>query len=137
MRALLVCPWSASRASRSKLVLTSLTSRFLPFTQEPWRFQRLPSSCRHYPWFLPLTRAPPTLLFKPFLSLFVVAVVHETCLRDQDQPVTQASIILAIIALSLSLLALIVIYSQSPMVSILCVIVLAIVVYTALRLAPR
>jgi hypothetical protein len=64
---MLVCPWSISRASRSKLALTSLTSRFSPFTKihgDPVAFGR-----RHYPWILPLTQAPPTLFFEPFPSL--------------------------------------------------------------------
>jgi hypothetical protein len=56
--------------------------------------------------------------------------------KIKTKPMTQASIIVAIVALSLGLLALIAIYSQSPTVSILCAVVLAIVIYTALRLAP-
>jgi hypothetical protein len=55
----------------------------------------------------------------------------------KTEPVTQASIIFAVVAFSSGMLALIAIYSQSPPVSVLCVIVLAIVVYSALRLAPR
>ncbi len=35
-RPLLVCPWSSSRASRSNLTLTSLTSRIQALHQEPW-----------------------------------------------------------------------------------------------------
>ncbi len=57
--------------------------------------------------------------------------------KIKSEPVTQASIIVAVVAFSLGLLASIAIYSQSPLVSVLCVIVLAIVVYSALRLAPR
>jgi hypothetical protein len=51
-------------------------------------------------------------------------------------PVTQASIIVAIIAFSFGLLASIAIYSNSPLVSILCAAALAFIDYLALRLAP-
>ncbi len=52
-------------------------------------------------------------------------------------PVTQACIIVAIIALSSGSLALIAIYPQSPTISVLCAFALAIVVYTTLCLASR
>jgi hypothetical protein len=55
----------------------------------------------------------------------------------KTEPVTQACIIVAILALSSGSLASIAIYSQSPTVGAFCAFVLALVVYTALRLAPR
>jgi hypothetical protein len=55
----------------------------------------------------------------------------------KTEPVTQASIIVAVVAFSSGSLALIAIYSQSPLVSVFCAIVLAIIFYLALQLAPR
>jgi len=52
------------------------------------------------------------------------------------EPVTQASIILAVVAFSAGSLALIAIYLQSSLVCVCCAIALAIIVYSALRLAP-
>jgi hypothetical protein len=54
----------------------------------------------------------------------------------KTEPVTQAGIIVAIVAFSSGSLALIATYSQSPLVSVFCKIVLAVVVYLALRFAP-
>jgi hypothetical protein len=54
----------------------------------------------------------------------------------KTEPATQASIIVAIIAFSSRLLAFIVIYSQSPLVSAFCAIILADIVYLSLLLAP-
>jgi hypothetical protein len=54
----------------------------------------------------------------------------------KTEPVTKATIIIAIVAVSSGLLASIVIYSQSPLVSVFCAIVLVVIVYSALRLAP-
>ncbi len=79
-------------------MFTSLSSRFLPFAQEPWRFRRLPSSGRHRPWFLPLMQAStPTLSFKPLPSFWLhssMKLVYEI----KTKPVTQASIIIALVA---------------------------------------
>jgi hypothetical protein len=55
----------------------------------------------------------------------------------KTEPVTQATIIVAIVAFSSGSLASIAIYSQSPLVSVFCAIVLAVIVYLALRLTPR
>ena len=55
----------------------------------------------------------------------------------KTEPVTQASIIIGVITFSSGTLTSIAIYSCSPLVCALCVIVLAIIVYSALRLAPR
>ncbi len=54
---------------RIDLKLTSLASRFLPLTKSHGDSVAL--SRRHYPWLLPLTRAPPTLPFEPFLFSFL------------------------------------------------------------------
>jgi hypothetical protein len=56
--------------------------------------------------------------------------------KIKTKPVTQAAIIIIIIAFALGLLALIAIYLRSPLVGIVCAIVLAIIVYLALCLAP-
>jgi hypothetical protein len=50
--------------------------------------------------------------------------------------VVQVSIIIAVVAFSSGSLASIAIYSQSLLVCVLCVIVLAVIVYSALCLAP-
>jgi hypothetical protein len=55
----------------------------------------------------------------------------------RTEPVTQASIIIGVIAFSSGALASIAIYTNSPLVCALCAIVMAIIVYSALRLAPR
>ena len=55
----------------------------------------------------------------------------------KTEPITQATIIIAIITVSSGLLASIAIYSQSTPVYILCSGALAIIVYIALHLAPR
>ena len=50
-------------------------------------------------------------------------------LEIKTEPVTQASIIVAVVAFSSGSVALIVIYSQSSLVCVCCVIALAIIVY--------
>ena len=55
----------------------------------------------------------------------------------KTEPVTQASIIVAVIAFSSGSLATIAIYAQSPPVSIICLVVLAFIVYLTLRFSPR
>jgi hypothetical protein len=56
--------------------------------------------------------------------------------KIKTKPMTQASIIIAIVAVSLGSLELIVIYFQSFFVCIFCAVVLTIIVYVVLRLAP-
>ena len=55
----------------------------------------------------------------------------------KTEPVTQASVIVAVIAFSSGSLATIAIYAQSPPVSVICSVVLAFIVYLALRFSPR
>jgi hypothetical protein len=55
----------------------------------------------------------------------------------KTEPVTQASIIIAVVAFSSGSLATIAVYSESPSVCVSCAIVLALIVYAALRFAPR
>ncbi len=55
----------------------------------------------------------------------------------KTEPVTQASIIIAVVAFSSGSLATIAVYSESPSVCVFCAIVLALIVYAALRFAPR
>jgi hypothetical protein len=56
--------------------------------------------------------------------------------KIKTKPVTQASIIVAVVAFSSRSLVLIAIYSQRPLVSTSGAVVLAVFVYLALRLAP-
>ena len=53
------------------------------------------------------------------------------------KPVTQAAIIVAVVAFSFGSLANVAVYAQSPTVSIICSVVLTIIVYLALRFSPR
>ena len=55
----------------------------------------------------------------------------------KTEPVTQASIIIAVVASSSASLATIAVYSESPSVCVFCAIFLALIVYAALRFAPR
>ena len=55
----------------------------------------------------------------------------------KTEPVTQAFIIVAVVTSSSGALALIATYSNSQPVCVLGALVLALVIYTALRLAPR
>ena len=54
----------------------------------------------------------------------------------KTEPVTQAAIVIAIVTVSSGSLATIAIYSQSPPVCTFYAMALAIIVYSALRLAP-
>ena len=53
------------------------------------------------------------------------------------EPVTQAAIIVAVVAFSSGSLATVDFYAQSPPVSIICSVVLVIIVYLALCFSPR
>ena len=136
--ALLVCPWSSSRASRSKLALISLTIRFLPFTKHHGDSVAVVNAVVLVPGSLPLTRAffqhsPSSPFFLPLPSSSMKLVFE-----IKTEPVTQASIIIAVlVAFSSDALALIAAYSESPSVCVACAIILAVIVYLALRLAPR
>jgi hypothetical protein len=55
----------------------------------------------------------------------------------KTEPVTQATIIIGVVAFASGSLATIVIYIDSPIAGIICAVVLAIIVYLAPRLAPR
>jgi hypothetical protein len=55
----------------------------------------------------------------------------------KTEPVTQATIIIAIVTVSSRSLASIAIYAHNTSVSIFCSVALAVIVYVALRLAPR
>ena len=55
----------------------------------------------------------------------------------KTKPVTQASIIIAVITFSSGSLATIAIYAQSPPVSIIYSVILTFVVYLTLRFSPR
>ncbi len=57
--------------------------------------------------------------------------------KIKTKPVTQATIIIAVNTVSSGSLALIAIYSQSLLVYLSCTVVLAIIVYVALHMAPR
>ncbi len=55
----------------------------------------------------------------------------------KTEPMTQAAVIIGVIALASGSLAMIAIYVDSPLVGITCAFVLTVIVYLALRLAPR
>jgi hypothetical protein len=55
----------------------------------------------------------------------------------KTEPVTQAAIIVAVVAFSSASLATIAIYSNNSTVSTFCAVALAVVVYLALRFSPR
>jgi hypothetical protein len=55
----------------------------------------------------------------------------------KTEPVTQAAIIVAVVAFSSGSLATVAVYAQSPPVSAICSVVLAVIVYLALRFSPR
>ena len=57
--------------------------------------------------------------------------------KIETEPVTRAVIIVAVVAFSSGSLATVAMYAQSPTVSIICSVVLAIIVYLALRFSPR
>ncbi len=54
----------------------------------------------------------------------------------KTEPVTQAAIIATVAAFSSGSLATGAVYAQSPPVSIICSVILAIIVYSALRFSP-
>jgi hypothetical protein len=56
--------------------------------------------------------------------------------KIKTEPVTQATIIISVVAFASGSLATIAIYVNSPIAGIICAIILAIIVYLALRLAP-
>jgi len=55
----------------------------------------------------------------------------------KTEPVTQASIIISVVAFSSGSLATIAVYSNSHSVCVFCAILLALIVYAALCFAPR
>jgi hypothetical protein len=80
------------------------------------------------------TPSPSSPLFIP--SPVAVGLADEICLQKKNKQVTQASIIVAVIAFSSSFLATITICAQSLPVSVICSVVLAFIVYLALRFSP-
>ncbi len=71
----------------------------------------------------------------PF-SLSLLALIMKFAFKIKTKLVTQAVIIITIVASSSGCLATITIYTQSPPVSVFCLVVLAVIIYLALRLAP-
>jgi hypothetical protein len=55
----------------------------------------------------------------------------------KTEPFTHAAIIVAVVAFSSGSLVTVAVYTQSPPISIVCSVVLAIIVYLALRFSPR
>jgi hypothetical protein len=118
------------------LKLTSLTIRFSPFTKNHGdsvavltpsllsldSFLSRERLCQHSPLSLSFLSSP--------------HFAHETFFKINTEPVTQASIIVAVVAFSSCSLAFTAIYSQSPSVCVFCGIMLAVIVYSALCLAP-
>jgi hypothetical protein len=136
---MLVCPWSSSRASRSNLTLTSLNNRFSPFTKNHGDSVALITPLLlSLVSFLSRKRFNQYSPLSPLLPSYILplALVMKFTFKIKTKPVTQATIIVAIVAFSSGSLALIAIYSQSSSVSAFYAVVLAVVVYLALRLAP-
>jgi hypothetical protein len=57
--------------------------------------------------------------------------------KIKTEPAAQAAIIVAVVAFSSGSLATVAVYAQSPPVSIICLVILAIIVYLALQFSPR
>jgi hypothetical protein len=121
------------------LELTSLSSRLQALHQEPWRFFCRIHAIIIVPGFF-LSREhfhqhSPSHPLLPF-SLLPLASVMKFAFKIKTKLVTQAVIIVTIIASSSGCLATIAIYTHSPPVSIFCLVVLAVIVSLALRLSP-
>jgi hypothetical protein len=56
--------------------------------------------------------------------------------KIKTKPVNQVAIIVAVVTFSSGSLETVAVYAQSPPVSIICLVVLAIIVYLALRFSP-
>jgi hypothetical protein len=82
--------------------------------------------------------ALPTLFLEPlaFYLPFFIAGGMKFAFRIKAEPITQAAIIIGIIAFSSGSLASVVVYLGTPSAGIVCAIVLAVIVYLTLRLAP-
>jgi hypothetical protein len=78
----------------------------------------------------------PTQVLGNFFSSFLLAG-DETRLQNQTEPMTQDTVIIGIIAFALGSLPTIVIYVDTPLAGISCDVALVVIVYLALRLAPR
>jgi len=109
--------------------------------QEPWRCRRrsLPSSTLSLGSFLSHKRYTNTVL-EPFLPIFPLADLPremKLVFEIKTEPVTQAAIIIGVVVSAAGSLATIAIYVDSPFTGIFCAVVLAIIVFLALRLAPR
>jgi hypothetical protein len=120
-------------------MLISLTSRFLPFTKNhgdsvavitPLLLAIVLFSHERFLQHFPLS---PLLPF----SLSPLALVMKFAFKIKTEPVVQESIIVTVVAFSSVSLASITIYSQSPLVCVFCAIVMAVIVYSTLHLAPR
>ncbi len=73
----------------------------------------------------------------PFYHLPLRRWLMKFAFEIKTEPVTQAAIIVAVVAFSSGSLATVAVCAQSPPVSIICSVVLAIIVYLALRFSPR
>jgi hypothetical protein len=80
----------------------------------------------------------PTLFLEPLA--FFLPLFHcwgkKFAFKIKTEPVTQAAIIIGIVAFSSGSLATIAVYLGTPSTGIVCAVILAVVVYLALRLAP-
>jgi hypothetical protein len=117
-----------------------LTSRFLSPHQEPWRCRCRNFHHRHCPWipsFCP--GAFSALLLKFFFFSWYLPLVGgmKFAFEIKTKLATQATIIIGIVAFSSSLIATIAIYLGSAPAGIVCAIVLVVIVYLALQIAPR
>ncbi len=67
----------------------------------------------------------------------LLALLMKFAFEIKTEPVTQAAIIVAVVAFSSGSLAVVAVYAQSPPVSAICSVVLTVIVYLALRFSPR
>jgi hypothetical protein len=79
-----------------------------------------------------------TLSFEPFLPSppLPLAPLMKFAFEIKTEPVTQATIIVAVITFSPRSLTIIAIYAQSPPLSVICLVVLAFIVYLTLCFLP-
>ena len=70
-------------------------------------------------------------------ALSPLTLLMKFTFKIKTEPVTQAAIIVAVVAFSSGSLATIAIYAQSLPISVICTVILAFVVYLALRFSPH
>jgi hypothetical protein len=83
----------------------------------------------------PLTISALLLKFSPFILFVAIAWGMKFAFKIKTKPVTQAAIVISIVAFSSGSLATIEIYLGTPLAGIVCAVVLVVIVYLVLCLA--